>query len=1018
MQRIFKYSVFAILGLFAALIIAIIALNLIPDERYKQWLIDATYQKTQRELSIDALQIEFGPTIHVKAGQILLENAPNSAKQNMLSVAQFQAELNLLTFITKKTSWRSTLKTTISHANIHIEQTTEGVSNWAVFDSNNTSKPVEKFSTLWLPHLDDIQIEDLTLNLGVKPQTKTQQLHIDSLQIKTPQRDSEFSFIASINNLPIQLNGSLGDMHQFTQERSQPLNIEGDIDGSPISLSGDWGPLFPKQNMKLNLNFASLESEKLMSLAGLAPKALGSLSWSNTLVAKQSVYSIDALKANINGAELNASINGSIQDLRTLKGINLSLNADTKKLEDMARKFSVEQALPSNISVSTHIIGSREHLSASKLDLTIKDQGINVNLTGKLDNLLTEPTLTAHVNGVLDSLSNVSRFANIEMPDLGLVRLVGDLALANKSLQIENLQTSIESNNLNIKLNGRVNNALELSGIDANFKADIDSLTKQNITELEKLLAHFNVKLPKQFLPDNVHIHGKMKGHRKSLSLQDVQGTINDKGVKLTLTGEVNNLLQPTVVKADVTLVSDSLSNFEKYFQKQLPNTEPVTITATLQPQSSGETSFSVKATMSDIKAQASGVLQDLKSPENIALDFNIKANNLTDFSAFTDKKLPQLGPINASTKLLLGKKQFSAQQIKIAIDEHLASGNISLILPKDEKTITAIQGKLTIARLDLTPWLPDLNKTSKEKEAPLKHKSNEQQYVDDAADADKVTDERLFSSKPILLEQLHNYDIDLKLNIDQLIINETKLDQANIDISLNQGLLSIKPIQTADDKIKGYLVVDGRDEIPALDIDITVKQLPLPLLGGQLNLTINAIGKGQSVAELMGSVNGKILLVTRNGVINNRLAKKIGAGLFSFSKDSNTTKLECGILRIDIKDGQADFVKKLAAQFTEVTWLGGGQIDLKTEKLQADISPRPRKGIPLSTTGSLAGLAYIAGTLKHPKIVLDPKDVVVKYAKYSALVATGGLSLLAEAAKNKIQANQDICQKILDLKE
>ena len=45
----------------------------------------------------------------------------------------------------------------------------------------------------------------------------------------------------------------------------------------------------------------------------------------------------------------------------------------------------------------------------------------------------------------------------------------------------------------------------------------------------------------------------------------------------------------------------------------------------------------------------------------------------------------------------------------------------------------------------------------------------------------------------------------------------------------------------------------------------------------------------------------------------------------------------------------------------------------------------------------------------------LNPKDVALKYAKYSAYIATGGLSYLAEVIKDKIDANRDVCELILD---
>ncbi|MCP3953807.1 MAG: hypothetical protein GY697_16550, partial [Desulfobacterales bacterium] len=79
------------------------------------------------------------------------------------------------------------------------------------------------------------------------------------------------------------------------------------------------------------------------------------------------------------------------------------------------------------------------------------------------------------------------------------------------------------------------------------------------------------------------------------------------------------------------------------------------------------------------------------------------------------------------------------------------------------------------------------------------------------------------------------------------------------------------------------------------------------------------------------------------------------------------------------------------------------------------DIAPTPRKGIPVSIGGGLAGLVKLGGTLKAPKILPDYSDAAFKYGKYSAYVATGGLSLLAEIIANKINANKDVCEQILD---
>ena len=97
----------------------------------------------------------------------------------------------------------------------------------------------------------------------------------------------------------------------------------------------------------------------------------------------------------------------------------------------------------------------------------------------------------------------------------------------------------------------------------------------------------------------------------------------------------------------------------------------------------------------------------------------------------------------------------------------------------------------------------------------------------------------------------------------------------------------------------------------------------------------------------------------------------------------------------------------------TDITYFGSGEINLKTEEIDFGVSPKPRKGLGLSL-GGLAKLVHVGGTLAEPKIQLDPKDLAVKYGKYTAAVATGGLSLVVDTLWSRIKANTDVCDSIL----
>jgi len=186
--------------------------------------------------------------------------------------------------------------------------------------------------------------------------------------------------------------------------------------------------------------------------------------------------------------------------------------------------------------------------------------------------------------------------------------------------------------------------------------------------------------------------------------------------------------------------------------------------------------------------------------------------------------------------------------------------------------------------------------------------------------------------------------------------------------------------------------------------------------VGGTFDLDVDLDGEGESVAALMASLNGHFVANIQDIQMAKSYLSQYGAGLLSQVNplSSDTTTLECAIARLDITDGMVNFEDKIAAQTTEVTWLGGGEINLKTEELELGIAPTARKAISSLTNLDLASLVHVGGTLAEPKIGLDKKDVAKKYAKYSLHIATAGLSFLAEKVYNNRVSNIDQCKRIL----
>ncbi|MCP4707324.1 MAG: AsmA-like C-terminal region-containing protein, partial [Planctomycetes bacterium] len=187
---------------------------------------------------------------------------------------------------------------------------------------------------------------------------------------------------------------------------------------------------------------------------------------------------------------------------------------------------------------------------------------------------------------------------------------------------------------------------------------------------------------------------------------------------------------------------------------------------------------------------------------------------------------------------------------------------------------------------------------------------------------------------------------------------------------------------------------------IIALTADVEMTDATFFNFGGKIHFLADLNGSGDSVAAIMAGLNGLLEFDVRDATLKTSFITGFGSDLLSslnpFSKNEETTELLCAIILFDIDDGIAEAHRKIAGKMTEVTYFGGGEINLKTEKINLGVNPRPRKGLGISL-GGIAKLVYIGGTLARPTIKLDPKAMAITLGKYSAAVASGGLTWAAD---------------------
>jgi uncharacterized protein involved in outer membrane biogenesis len=280
------------------------------------------------------------------------------------------------------------------------------------------------------------------------------------------------------------------------------------------------------------------------------------------------------------------------------------------------------------------------------------------------------------------------------------------------------------------------------------------------------------------------------------------------------------------------------------------------------------------------------------------------------------------------------------------------------------------------------------------------------------------------FSDEPLDVEWLQAADVDLELTVDRFKANTLEVADVQIGMLLQDGALSIDPIKLRDERgsIDGKLSLVPENDSYSMDASLTIdnvhigltasddQNLTPPLFSGHMQLR----GHGDSFHAIMASSNGKISI--RHGA--GKVKEIAGARIFGdmllqvfrllnpMPEADKYQTVDCGFYDTVIVDGIAT-IDRFAIQTDKMTIVASGKVELESEKVAITFRAKPREGVGISVGTIANSFLALGGTLRSPKLTIDPKSSVTTTG---AAVATGGLSLLARGLWDRLSAQADIC--------
>ncbi|MCL1980732.1 MAG: AsmA family protein [Proteobacteria bacterium] len=414
------------------------------------------------------------------------------------------------------------------------------------------------------------------------------------------------------------------------------------------------------------------------------------------------------------------------------------------------------------------------------------------------------------------------------------------------------------------------------------------------------------------------------------------------------------------------------------------------------------------------VLVSATGTVKDLAGGLAADLPVAITSDNPAAAAKLAGAEYAGKGPIKLTGRLQGSGTAWQMADLKIAVASSDLGGNFSVQLANKPKIV----GKLSANTIDIGDFVP----------ASTPGDASEKSQ---ATGAKAKSDGRIFPNDPLPVEALRSVEADLSLQIGKLQHNAIQLTNVLATIALKNGRLTIKPLklEVAGGTVEGEAGLDASGKVPTTFLRLNGQQVELgkldakgPIVGGKSDIKVDLKSSGESVRALMASATGETSVSVGEGRLRNKAVDLAAGDLLSqvlgsvnpVAKSEDSTQMVCAAVRFVIRDGVASADKGIALRTSQVDVVGTGTVDLRSEKLDLGVKPRPRSGVGLSLTTPLAGLVRVGGTIAKPSIDIDPIGTLKTAASVGAGIATGGLSTVGEALYDKMTGDEDPCRTAL----
>lgn len=412
------------------------------------------------------------------------------------------------------------------------------------------------------------------------------------------------------------------------------------------------------------------------------------------------------------------------------------------------------------------------------------------------------------------------------------------------------------------------------------------------------------------------------------------------------------------------------------------------------------------------LRARAEGILDNPRALKGMDLQVRLRGSSMADLFPLTGLLLPRTPPFDTNGHLVgslePGRAVWDYEEFDGRVGQsdlrgslHYASGK-----PRPKLSGDLASRKLRLADLGPVVGAPSTRQDQKSRQA---------------ASGKTLPTQRFDTSK------WNAMDMDVHFQSDRIERPQAlPIENFSVHAVMDNGVLRLAPLRfgMAKGKLDLQAMVDSGAKPPKANLQGKVQGLQLSALFPEIELMKKSLGsmdgaialegRGQSMAEWLGTSSGDMRLYVRDGRFSKQLLDLAALNLGSvvvtklFGADKEV-QLNCAVADLSVQNGLAR-TRNVKLATPEAIVEATGQISLAQETMDLHIKPESLKWKFFSLRTPL----YVRGSFANPKVGVEPGPLLLRAgaAVAAAVVAPAALALVpltVPAAEEDAQ-----CQRLL----